>query len=336
MNEMQRGEATRAAISGVKPYTEFNRPTMAVPGNEDVPDLSQGMVTERTNLPLPQYMRNLGEAVMYHNPELGLGFYERADEREQKQRENIMLTPGQLSGAEPLPSMPIKYGKDYITKPETPAVHTAGGGLYRTTPGKPGAEQLVAPQPPKAPPGYRYNAQGEQEMIPGGPADTKHQIKYATDEGRVRGVTNNLAVLKTKAEALKKHPGLGGITGIKGKFPNIPGGTAANAQAQLDQLKSRIGLDTLQNMRMLSPTGGALGNVSDAEGVRLERYIAALDQAQSKEAMEAALDDIIKYADDAGKNIQTTFERSYSDSGKRSGVSKEDAMAELRRRKVIP
>lgn len=59
--------------------------------------------------------------------------------------------------------------------------------------------------------------------------------------------------------------------------PNSDAGALKNA---LLTIKTNIGLDKLQNMRDTSPTGGALGNVSDTENKFLQAVNGALDPAQ--------------------------------------------------------
>jgi len=55
--------------------------------------------------------------------------------------------------------------------------------------------------------------------------------------------------------------------------------TAAN----IDTIKANVGFDKLQAMREASPTGGALGQVSDFENRLLQAVLSNLDQAQSEQ-----------------------------------------------------
>jgi hypothetical protein len=64
---------------------------------------------------------------------------------------------------------------------------------------------------------------------------------------------------------------------------HIPGTNSYNVKELLKTVKANAGFDKLQAMREASPTGGALGNVSDNEGARLEAAIGNLEQAQSTE-----------------------------------------------------
>lgn len=159
----------------------------------------------------------------------------------------------------------------------------------------------------KPPSGYRHTAEGNLEAIPGGPADLKQQGQFNADTATMNASFASFDRLAGAANELLNHPGLGGITGLRGKLPNIPGGDAANAQALLDTLKSQVAFGVLQDMRNNSKTGGALGAVSDAEGKRLEANLAALDRAQSVDAFRNSLRAIITYTDGAKDRMRESF-----------------------------
>jgi len=160
----------------------------------------------------------------------------------------------------------------------------------------------------KVPPGYRATTGGNLEAIPGGPADLKLQGQFNQDTGMLQSSNAAFDRLGASANALLNHPGLAGITGIRGKIPNIPGSAAADAEAQLATLKSQIGFGVLQEMRNNSKTGSSgLGALSDAEGKRLENNLAALDKAQSLEQMKASLQNIVNYTQGAKGRLQDAF-----------------------------
>lgn len=186
---------------------------------------------------------------------------------------------------------------------------------------------------PKPPAGYRYTETGDQEVIPGGPADVKTQINIAKDTGIRDNSIADLDRLESAARELLQAPGLGRITGVMGKLPNYPGGEASNAEAKLGTLKSQIAFSVLQNMRNNSKTGGALGNVSDAEGARLENNIAALDKAQSYEEYQAQLKKIIQYTTDAKDRFNRAFALQYGNTQK--AVSSETKKADDYLRKFV-
>ena len=342
MRAMQQEEQANQALASVSPDIINERITSGItntPEGYDVADPTS-MITERTPKPDEQYYGEAFEAVkpisMKHAlPFLmaKLGAIKERITKEEEARKNPMLTSEQLTGKAPLPMMPASTAYHYKEKEKeakapTTRHYTRGNEeiteeydaeqkkwipVANAPRYKPDTGPSGLPKPPKD---FRYTADGELEPIPGGKEDTKRRANYAKADKQYRGITSGLKTLKQQAEKLMKHPGLGRIVGTMGVFPNVPGSDAANAEAILEQLKSRTGLDVLQNMRLLSPTGGALGNVSDAEGKRLETYIAALSKAQSKKAMKDALQDIINYADEAERNLKDGFEQTFSDSDK--------------------
>lgn len=158
----------------------------------------------------------------------------------------------------------------------------------------------------KVPIGYRYTENGELEAIPGGPADFKKQEQIQKQTSAVNSISSELDRLASVANQLKNHPGLNGITGIRGTIPNIPGSQAANAEALLETLKSQTAFSVLQTMRNNSKTGGALGQVSDKEGQLLQNNLAALDKAQSADAYKKALQQIIDYTEKSKNRIQNS------------------------------
>ena len=157
------------------------------------------------------------------------------------------------------------------------------------------------------PAGYRQTAEGNLEAIPGGPADLKLQGQFNQDTAALQNSQSSFDRLATAANELLTHPGLKGITGVRGAIYNIPGTDAADADAKLATLKSQVGFGVLQDMRNNSKTGGALGAVSDAEGKRLEANLAALDKAQSIDQFKQSLQKIIDYSDQAKTRMANAY-----------------------------
>jgi len=167
----------------------------------------------------------------------------------------------------------------------------------------------------KPPAGYRWKPDGSLEAVPGGPADLKLQGQFNQDTATLNNSTNSMDRLAMAANEALQSPGLGGITGLRGAIPNIPGTAAADAQAKLNTLKSQVAFGVLQEMRNNSKTGGALGQVSDAEGKRLEANLAALENAQSVEQMKDSLAKIIDYAGGAKDRIRLAYNLKHSGKG---------------------
>jgi len=73
-----------------------------------------------------------------------------------------------------------------------------------------------------------------------------------------------------------------------------PGGSSqADLQALLSQIGSNTAFDRLQRMRDMSPTGGALGQVSNIELELLKNSIASLDVTQSDDQFQRNMQNII-------------------------------------------
>ena len=80
------------------------------------------------------------------------------------------------------------------------------------------------------------------------------------------------------------------VAGFGGKIlSNIPGSDAYDFNARIETIKANIGFDKLQGMRDASPTGGALGQVSEMELRQLNASMGNLDIGQSPEQLRKNL-----------------------------------------------
>lgn len=73
---------------------------------------------------------------------------------------------------------------------------------------------------------------------------------------------------------------------------SVPASGARDLSNTLDTIRANIGFDTLEQMRLNSPTGGALGAISDTETRLLQAVQGALDQGQSPDQLKANLTQI--------------------------------------------
>ena len=86
------------------------------------------------------------------------------------------------------------------------------------------------------------------------------------------------------------------VTGlIGGGLALIPGTPAYDTNAQIETVISSIGFDRLQKMRDESPTGGALGQVSERELAQLNASLGNLRQSQSRRAFKRNLANVKKH-----------------------------------------
>lgn len=147
----------------------------------------------------------------------------------------------------------------------------------------------------KAPPGYRFKADGSLEAIAGGPAaqkiETADEKELKMREGAIAQADR---VIATAKESLKK---VGATTaGIGGALmKKVPGSTAKDLDSLLLTIKANLGFAELQAMRQASPTGGALGQVAVQELQALQSTVAALDQEQSPPQLKKHINDIVTH-----------------------------------------
>lgn len=132
---------------------------------------------------------------------------------------------------------------------------------------------------PNSPAGYRM------VPIPGGPEDTSQADATAAE---VRG--NQTDIVRdeiSRARDLIENQGVVPTTGpigalVGNALPNTPAGALSQ---RLQTIRANIGFERLQQMRDASPTGGALGQVSEMENRLLQSVYGSLEQAQSADEL---------------------------------------------------
>jgi len=140
----------------------------------------------------------------------------------------------------------------------------------------------------------------------------KREAAYPKASAAFRGATTELDTQIKDLEFLRNHPGLSGITGLV--YGNTPAITAdaREAKALLKTILARGGFQALASLRAASPTGGAVGNVSDTEGRYLRDSYAPLDTSQDTDSFQRGLDRAIAQAKSSKLNIQQAYDDTYS------------------------
>lgn len=139
------------------------------------------------------------------------------------------------------------------------------------------------------PAGYQLTTDpqtGAQRMepIPGSPAAMElAEAERMRGEREGQGQRYGRIVLEDIGrvlEAVESNPNL--VAGPLGSMlSNLPGTGAHDVSSMLNTIRANVGFDRLQAMRASSPTGGALGAVSDSENRMLQSTLGALEQSQS-------------------------------------------------------
>lgn len=129
----------------------------------------------------------------------------------------------------------------------------------------------------------QQNQQREQDRL------TAERLKDENTRNLVTGIDR---VIGTVDRAMTEADGLL-ATGFVGQIAGQIAGTPAyNLQRRVETIKANLAFDALQQMRAASPTGGALGAVSERELNLLESSIENLDPGQGAEVLKQNLANI--------------------------------------------
>jgi len=128
--------------------------------------------------------------------------------------------------------------------------------------------------------------------IAGGPAEAEQVSQEESAAKREEQASRAASVVLEDIDRLQgmlQSSGLPITGAIGGLIRNVPGTKAYDASALVQTIAGNIGFDRLQQMREASPTGGALGAVSERELSTLQSVLGSLDQAQSQTQFERNL-----------------------------------------------
>ena len=170
------------------------------------------------------------------------------------------------------------------------------------------------------PSGYRMSADGKNlEAIPGGPTTVPlapkelqaREAKYPMATQAVKTVESKADKLIADLETLKNHPGLASITGtVYGRTPSVTA-EGRQAQALYDSIVARGGFQELAAMRAASPTGGALGNVSNQEGQQLKDAFGTLNRTQDAADLRTQLGRVADDVRGAKTRVREAYDMTY-------------------------
>jgi hypothetical protein len=263
------------------------------------------------------------------NPEQVMALAQRGmslkDQIESKTRQTV-VSPGAtvLQGGKPIftaPAAPEKPRASQLLTPEEEAQKTRIALASRPPPPPREPKEPPAPIPVVDP------ATGQVKYVPRDQAvgmtppqfmesltpkeRQSREAKFPQATSAVKTFETTSNTLIKDLETLAKHPGLSSITGIAaGRLPGITS-AGREAEALFDKISARGGFQELQNMRQASPTGGALGNVSNQEGAQLRQAFAALDRRQDAASVRKAISDAINQIRASQQTIKEAYDMTY-------------------------
>lgn len=148
------------------------------------------------------------------------------------------------------------------------------------------------------PPGWQVieeNGAFKMEPIPGGPAEIKAKVlaKKKEKQGTLEKRTGNVVLqdISKLENKIKKSSFFSPVTGISGYVASfVPGTRRVDSEQLKETIVANIGFDRLQQMREASPTGGALGAISERELSTLQAVMGSLAFVQSEKQLLENLD----------------------------------------------
>jgi hypothetical protein len=157
----------------------------------------------------------------------------------------------------------------------------------------------TGPQIGTIPAGYQLkeNEQGafRLEPIPGGEAarEREQAQEQAEQQEELTGRAANVVFedIDRLTNLVEEDPVLNPVLGVSGVIASrIPGSNRVNAESLAETIRANVGFDRLQQMREASPTGGALGQVSNQELNTLQAVLGNLSFSQSQDQLLRNLD----------------------------------------------
>lgn len=108
-------------------------------------------------------------------------------------------------------------------------------------------------------------------------------------------------------------PRIGAMTAGWGgnMLANIPGTAASDLRKDIGTLQAIAGFDELNAMRASSPTGGALGNVTERELAFLQSVVRNIETSQSPEQLRRNLLDFQREVRDSWQRVRDAYEQDY-------------------------
>lgn len=159
-----------------------------------------------------------------------------------------------------------------------------------------GDEVDPRPQIGTVPPGYQAvfdDAEGTYrlETVPGGPAAREEEALTGKLMGAIAADNEQFGAIMTNIDEASELIS-GFSAGMGSLLDAIPATQARNLKARLETVRANIGFDKLNEMRQTSPTGGALGQVTERELAFLQSVRGSLDTGQSPEQLRQTLMEI--------------------------------------------
>ena len=186
--------------------------------------------------------------------------------------------------------LPESQKQQYLSMKRADKTLDIGGAIIQTTPGQPG---VIAAQYDKtlAPSDQPANIAEKTRTIETEKATASLKASYPKAKATLSSLNRQWdsvdnSIDKALSDISPYTAGVGAWLAV------IPASKAKTVSETLKTIKANIGFDKLQDMRANSPTGGALGQVSDMENRLLQAVQGSLEQTLAPSELIANLNNI--------------------------------------------
>lgn len=202
--------------------------------------------------------------------------------------------------------------KQYLDLKRAPQVLNLGGSQVLLDPtrpeGTPSAEFPVTPKPEQTPEHRGKVTEAEKQAV----LQVEKTKLFPKAEAARRAARIKWDFVESKID-----DALGLVSewtaGPAGALDWIPGSDPRQLAQVLTTIRANIGFEELARMREASPTGGALGQVSEMENRLLQAVQGSLDNLQKPSALRKNLEDIKFYNRALREELDRAFEKDFSD-----------------------
>ena len=207
-------------------------------------------------------------------------------------------------------TLPDEKKQEYLQVKRADRVVDIGGSVVNVTPGLPGSAETVA-EKTLAPADQPENAAAKTTAVDTAKMNVEKQEKFPKAQAALAALEQqNTVVLSAIDEALANTSSLS--AGFGSVLSGVPTTQAKALKASLDTIKANIGFDKLQDMKNNSPTGGALGPVSNTENTLLQSTIRGLDQGLDPAALKANLEFIKQNIGELATQRRAAFDSDFA------------------------
>lgn len=137
------------------------------------------------------------------------------------------------------------------------------------------------------------------------------ELAQPVAEAKARESIEGIAKAGSEALRLATHPGLNAAVGPIDQYIPAVRDQTANFRSDLGTLSTKVFITTLNRMRELSKTGGAVGSVTEKEMAKLENSMRNLSTGQGEGNMRKNLGLIAEDFNDSMANIAKAYKAQY-------------------------